>query len=223
MLDAADEADTFDVTFAVDADKEDDPRCDPGSELPDGIRAIGRAVFRRGTGGEVRDGLGFITTFLFVFAAVSVVVGVFVVYNAFRTVIGQRTRELALFRLLGATRRQVLGGVIFEAIVIVGVIATAVGIPAGLRLAALLRTVLDLVGSGISPGCRTLDLRTAPSPPPWGWSPLSSAPSSRRSVPRGWLLSPRSPTSTRGPPIRRWRGPGRYRFWPLVQACHCGL
>ena len=159
LLDLPDEADTFDVTFVADADPE--ATLDAiQAQLPDGIRALDAQSFAEEQAAEVRDGLGFITTFLLVFAAVSVVVGVFVVYNAFRTVIGQRTRELALFRLLGATRRQVLTSVIFEAIVI-ALLATAVGIPAGFGLAALLRTILELVGSDLPQGAVGLDLRTA--------------------------------------------------------------
>ncbi len=158
LLDLPDQADTFDVTFLADADVEETLAAIQ-AQLPEGIRALDAQSFAQEQATEVRDGLSFITTFLLVFAAVSVVVGVFVVYNAFRTVIGQRTRELALFRLLGATRRQVLSSVIFEAVVI-AVVATAVGIPAGFGLAALLRTVLELVGSDLPQGTVSLDLRT---------------------------------------------------------------
>lgn len=52
---------------------------------------------------------------LLVLGAVSLVVAAFVIANTFRILIAQRTRELALVRTIGATRRQVLLGVLLEA------------------------------------------------------------------------------------------------------------
>ena len=51
--------------------------------------------------------LGFLNTFLLVFAAVSLVVGTFLIINTFSILVAQRSRELALLRALGASRRQV--------------------------------------------------------------------------------------------------------------------
>ena len=48
--------------------------------------------------------LGFINTFLLVFAAVSMVVGTFMIVNTFSILVAQRSRELALLRAMGASQ-----------------------------------------------------------------------------------------------------------------------
>ena len=63
----------------------------------------------------VRDAMGIFTTVLLVFAGVSVLVGSFVIWNTFNVLVAQRRREVALLRAVGATRRQVLAGVLIEA------------------------------------------------------------------------------------------------------------
>ena len=68
--------------------------------------------------------LGFISIGLSVFALVALIVGAFIIYNTFSIVVAQRMREMALLRAIGASRRQVLGSVIGESLV-VGVIASA--------------------------------------------------------------------------------------------------
>ena len=52
--------------------------------------------------------LGFLRTFLLIFAYVALVVGAFIIFNTFSITVAQRTRELGLLRTLGASRRQVL-------------------------------------------------------------------------------------------------------------------
>ena len=49
----------------------------------------------------------FINIFLLVFAAVAVVVSTFLIVNTFSILVAQRSRELALLRAMGASRRQV--------------------------------------------------------------------------------------------------------------------
>ena len=69
-------------------------------------RSTGDAVVEKAAGrlGEI---LGFLNTFLLVFAAVALVVGTFLIINTFSILVAQRSRELALLRALGASRRQV--------------------------------------------------------------------------------------------------------------------
>ena len=59
--------------------------------------------------------LGFLQTFLLVFAAVSLIVGIFIIINTFSILVAQRSRELALLRAMGASRRQVNRSVLLEA------------------------------------------------------------------------------------------------------------
>ena len=61
-------------------------------------------------------------------------VGAFIIVNTFSMLIGQRARELALLRALGASRSQVLGSVLGEA-AIVGVVGSGLGIALGVLIA----------------------------------------------------------------------------------------
>src|SRR5690606_28450584 len=80
-----------------------------------------------------------------VFGAIALVVGAFVVYNAFRVVVAQRGHELALLRILGTTRGQLTRSVLVEALV-VGIFASALGVGLGILLAIGIRAILAAVG-----------------------------------------------------------------------------
>ncbi|WP_328386441.1 ABC transporter permease [Streptomyces sp. NBC_00400] len=81
-------------------------------------------------------------TALLAFAAVALFVGIFLIANTFTMLVAQRTKELALLRAVGASRRQVTRSVLIEAF-FVGAIAGVSGLVAGIGLAALLREVLN--------------------------------------------------------------------------------
>ncbi|PRX97831.1 ABC transporter permease [Allonocardiopsis opalescens] len=72
---------------------------------------------------------------LLLFALVALFVAGLVIYNTFTILVAQRTRELALLRCVGAERAQVFGAVLLEAAV-VGLLASAVGVAAGIGLGA---------------------------------------------------------------------------------------
>ena len=76
--------------------------------------------------------LGFFNTFLLVFAVIALFVGCFLIYNTFSIIVAQRSREMALLRAIGASRRQVLASVLLEAVV-TGLVASVVGVVARLR------------------------------------------------------------------------------------------
>jgi putative ABC transport system permease protein len=94
---------------------------------------------------DLSNALGFIRTLLLVFAGVAVLVGGFLIFNTFAVTVAQRSREFALFRTLGASRRQILSSVMAESVVI-GVGASIVGILLGLVIAALLRALFGVNG-----------------------------------------------------------------------------
>ncbi len=108
---------------------------------------------------DLSDALGFIRTALLVFAAVAVLVGGFLIFNTFAVTVAQRSREFALFRTLGASRRQILTSVIAESVVI-GVLASIVGIAAGLVVAPGLRGLLGAFGLDLGSTSNQLELRT---------------------------------------------------------------
>lgn len=82
-----------------------------------------------------------ITQFMLVFALIALVVASMVIYNTFTILIAQRTRELALMRCVGAERKQVFQGVLIEAVVI-GFVASAVGLVLGIGLSAALQATV---------------------------------------------------------------------------------
>ena len=63
----------------------------------------------------INQALGFFSTALLVFAFISLFVGSFTIFNTFSIIVGQRTRELAMLRIVGASRRQVFRSVLAEA------------------------------------------------------------------------------------------------------------
>ncbi|MGH2699526.1 MAG: ABC transporter permease, partial [Actinomycetota bacterium] len=69
----------------------------------------------------------------------------FIIFNTFSIVVAQRTREFGLLRAMGATGRQILGTVFVES-VIVGFVASLVGLAAGFGIAAGLQVMLKAFG-----------------------------------------------------------------------------
>ena len=84
--------------------------------------------------GEIATFTTIIRYFLLSFAGIALFVGAFVIFNTLSITVAQRMREFATLRTIGASRRQVLGSVILEALVI-GLGASIVGLFAGLGLA----------------------------------------------------------------------------------------
>ena len=83
---------------------------------------------------SVQKGLSFFTIFMLAFAGVALFVGSFIIINTFAMLIGQRARELALLRALGASRGQVLRVVLGEA-ALVGIVGSGLGILLGIGVA----------------------------------------------------------------------------------------
>jgi len=98
--------------------------------------------------GDIEEGLGFLRTMLLVFAAIAILVGAFVIFNIFSITIAQRIRDMAMLRTVGATRGQLRTSVLLEAL-IVGVIASLVGIGAGVLLAMGLKELFAMADLGL--------------------------------------------------------------------------
>jgi putative ABC transport system permease protein len=81
--------------------------------------------------------------FLLSFGFVALFVGAFVIFNTLSMTVAQRTRELATLRTIGASRRQVLGSVLIEALVI-GLLASLTGLVLGLLLARGLKALFKV-------------------------------------------------------------------------------
>jgi putative ABC transport system permease protein len=94
---------------------------------------------------ETGEFISFLQKFLLAFGGVALFVGAFVIANSLSITIAQRTREFATLRTLGASRRQVLRSIVVEALVL-GVLASIVGLFLGLLLAKGLFRLFDAVG-----------------------------------------------------------------------------
>ncbi|MEU9306644.1 ABC transporter permease [Streptomyces sp. NPDC048256] len=88
---------------------------------------------------------------LLVFAGIALFVGTFIIANTFTMLVAQRTKELALMRAVGASRRQVTRSVLIEAFV-VGTVAGVTGLIAGVGIGAGLRSLLGTLGATVPDG-----------------------------------------------------------------------
>ncbi|MFJ5596675.1 ABC transporter permease [Micromonospora parva] len=99
--------------------------------------------------GGLKEGLSFFNKILLGFAAVALLVGTFLILNTFSIIVAQRTRELALMRAIGASGRQIIGSVVLEAIA-VGLIASVLGLAAGIGVGALLAFLFGKFAGGLT-------------------------------------------------------------------------
>ncbi|MDT9685998.1 FtsX-like permease family protein [Streptomyces sp. TRM76323] len=96
-------------------------------------------------------------------AGIALFVGVFLIANTFTMLVAQRTKEVALMRAVGASRKQITRSVLAEA-AIVGLVASAAGYLLGIGLAVGLRS-----------GMAAFDLKVPDGPLVLGVTPVLSA------------------------------------------------
>jgi putative ABC transport system permease protein len=114
--------------------------------LPMGVEAItGQRSAQENTDMVSSQFLTVFTTLLLVFSGIALLVATFSIHNTFAIVVAQRTRENALLRALGASRRQVTVSTLAEASV-VAVTASAAGIAGGIGIAAGLQALFPAIG-----------------------------------------------------------------------------
>ncbi|MEV4337595.1 FtsX-like permease family protein [Streptomyces sp. NPDC049590] len=99
----------------------------------------------------IADSLSGLKKSLLVFAGIALFVGTFIIANTFTMLVAQRTRELALLRAVGASRRQVTRSVLIEAFA-VGAVAGVAGLVAGIGIGAGLRSLLGSFGETVPDG-----------------------------------------------------------------------
>lgn len=113
--------------------------------LPHGLESVTGAALVKEMQDQFAQVLSFFKTFMLIFAVVALLVGAFMIFNTFSITVAQRTRENGLLRALGASKRQVLGAVLLEAVV-VGIIASLIGLAAGVAVAMGLKAMLSGLG-----------------------------------------------------------------------------
>ncbi|MDT0441671.1 ABC transporter permease [Streptomyces johnsoniae] len=174
--------------------------------LPEDAEAITGQQLAADQAEEIEQQTSGMRTALLAFAGISLFVGVFIIANTFTMLVAQRTRELALLRAVGASRRQVTRSVLIEALV-VGTVAGVTGFAAGIGIAAGLRSLMDAFDVTVPEGPLIVDgtavlaslivgivvtvlaaylpaRRAAKIPPVAAMSSIHAAPTARRMVVR---------------------------------------
>ncbi len=116
--------------------------------LPDNATAISQQQLLTDTKADFNEGIGIFNNILLGFAGVALFVSIFIIANTFAIVLGQRTKELALLRAIGASPSQVRRSTMSEA-AIVGTVASVIGVGGGIGLNYGLRYLFSAIGAGL--------------------------------------------------------------------------
>ncbi|MGA2007761.1 MAG: ABC transporter permease [Solirubrobacteraceae bacterium] len=108
---------------------------------------------------DLESQLGFLRTFLLIFAYVALFVGAFIIFNTFSITVAQRTREFGLLRTLGATRGQVVRSVVAEGAML-GFGGALLGLAAGFALAPGLDQLFKAFGADLPDSGTVVEFRT---------------------------------------------------------------
>jgi putative ABC transport system permease protein len=127
--------------------------------LPEGTEAVLSEVTIEEGQDMVDEVFGMFNTVFLVFGVIAVFVAAFLIQNTYRIIVAQRTKELAMLRAVGASGAQVYWVVMTEA-VLTGLIASAIGIGAGVLLALGLKAAFAGLGIEFPQGSLTVLPRT---------------------------------------------------------------
>ncbi|KQB84874.1 Macrolide export ATP-binding/permease protein MacB [Corynebacterium oculi] len=90
---------------------------------------------------SIQSSLSFVNYFLVAFGLMALLVGTFLIANTFSMIVAQRTKEFALLRALGASRKQITRSVVLEA-ALIGAVGSLVGLFVGMLLVVGIKAVL---------------------------------------------------------------------------------
>ena len=127
--------------------------------LPPDVEVVSGQAVANQLSSAVDNELSFLSTALLIFALISLIVGGFTIFNTFTITVGQRTRELALLRVVGASRRQVFRSVLGEA-AILGLTASVIGLGLGVLAALGLKALLGAFGISLPSAPLVFEART---------------------------------------------------------------
>lgn len=136
-----------------------DVQADIAQVLPANTEVIPGEQSAEETAGAINDIIDIFGNVLLGFAAVSLFVSAFLIFNTFAIIVSQRMRELALLRAAGASTRQIRTMIIGEALIIAA-IATVIGLFAGLGVASGITTLFNAAGAAFPAANLTVSLRT---------------------------------------------------------------
>ena len=123
--------------------------CDSGEvSCNSNLEVISNEAIQQETQDAFNPAINAFQTVLLAFAGIILAVSIFVIFNTFTIVLGQRVKEFGLMRALGTTSRQITSTVMGEATV-VGLVSSGVGMGAGVGLAYLMRWMFNLFNLNI--------------------------------------------------------------------------
>ncbi|HEX4176764.1 MAG TPA: ABC transporter permease [Acidimicrobiales bacterium] len=150
--------DNINVVTAPGSDKRTVQRA-IAAALPAGVEVVTAQTVVNEQTSTISNALGFFNVALLVFAFIALFVGAFTIVNTFSITVGQRTKELALLRIVGASRGQVFRSVLTEA-ALVGLLASLVGLGLGVLAALGLEALLGVFGVTLPSGPLVFEART---------------------------------------------------------------
>ena len=158
ILDAGDQVDTIEIALTDDADI-DAVQTQIAENLPPRVEVVTGEEVAEETADAINQIVDLFQTGLLIFAFVTAFVSAFIINNIFGITIGQRLRELALLRSIGANASQVRRMIVIEAIV-VSLTATIIGIFGGLLVARGIIEIFNQAGAGFPDIGLTMQVRT---------------------------------------------------------------
>src|SRR4051794_13859886 len=127
--------------------------------LPPGVEVASAKSQDRFDIKGLKSFLDIIKTALVAFGGIALFVGAFIIFNTLSITIAQRAREFGMLRMIGASRRQVLRSVLFEATAI-GLVASLIGLGLGFLLAKGLQAFFKSVGLDLPSTGTVFETRT---------------------------------------------------------------
>lgn len=119
-----------------------------GTDLGAGFDVKTKAETAKDASNDVGSFIDFMKYAMLGFAAVAVLVGIFLIFNTFQMLVAQRTRELGLLRAIGASGSNVKRSVVVEA-VLLGIVGSTLGLLAGFGLAIGLKALIQSFGMNL--------------------------------------------------------------------------
>jgi putative ABC transport system permease protein len=110
-------------------------------------------------GGEMQTAIQAGQTIYGVFGFMALLMGSFIIYNTFRTVVAERRRDFGMLRAVGASRRTVLGMTLAESLT-QGLVGTAIGVALGYLMAAGMIAGLGVIAEQFMRAHTTLPVPT---------------------------------------------------------------
>lgn len=139
--------DTISVAYDRDADRET-TLAEIETVLPSRAVAVDQEQLLADVTSDFTSGIDIFNNIMLGFGGVALFVSIFIIANTFAIVLSQRTKELALLRAIGASPAQVQASAVAEAL-IVGVVASALGILGGIGLNYGLQALFEALGAGL--------------------------------------------------------------------------